>query len=331
MRTTTRNASTTLALTMMVVTVVLTSCSQGPVDPVQGSLDQLSEIELPDDESSAEGADEDATVAQRAAAALEVKNRLRRLEECIFDKVGPMDQTLMLSGGPEAEAHNLAATQAMIECEPNLEQVDSVIGPWTGILQAMVGDHVDFTLNKGRCTVRYVLDNSDDPAYTMAIGDRMEDQQVFIDAYEECLTPEEFANTAGGNSTLAYGDDARLDELHDRCADGDLRLCDTLYWSAPAGSDYGAFAADCGGNRPAAMYSCSLEGAVDPATGFADLESAQINDLSASCVDGDMVACDLLFFITPLDSDHNDVGFTCGGRIGIGAYSGCRTQLGDKA
>lgn len=41
-----------------------------------------------------------------------------------------------------------------------------------------------------------------------------------------------------------YGDDDYLDFLWTRCDSGDMGACDTLYWDAPLGSQYEAFAVE---------------------------------------------------------------------------------------
>jgi hypothetical protein len=43
-----------------------------------------------------------------------------------------------------------------------------------------------------------------------------------------------------------YGSDSVLDDLHDRCEDGDTEACDQLFWYSPLGSEYEAFAAERG-------------------------------------------------------------------------------------
>ncbi|MCZ7531744.1 MAG: hypothetical protein M5U31_16275 [Acidimicrobiia bacterium] len=39
------------------------------------------------------------------------------------------------------------------------------------------------------------------------------------------------------------------------------------------------------------------------------------DDLWTDCDDGDMVACDDLYYASPVDSDYEDFGATCGDRI----------------
>lgn len=48
-----------------------------------------------------------------------------------------------------------------------------------------------------------------------------------------------------------YGDDVMLDLYWEACDSVSGLACDTLWRIAPVGSDYEAFAADCGGRGPA--------------------------------------------------------------------------------
>lgn len=45
--------------------------------------------------------------------------------------------------------------------------------------------------------------------------------------------------------------------------------------------------------------------------------------LANQCFDGDMDACDELYFGSPIDSDYEEYGDTCGGRVGIDEFSLC--------
>lgn len=71
---------------------------------------------------------------------------------------------------------------------------------------------------------------------------------------------------AAGASVLApadgYGDDPQLDQLWDRCADGDGAACDDLYRDSPVGSEYEEFGDSCGHRVPPGRTYC--EGVIDP-------------------------------------------------------------------
>ncbi len=102
----------------------------------------------------------------------------------------------------------------------------------------------------------------------------------------------------------AYGDDSTLDRLWDRCADGDWDACDELYWDSPLGSRYEDFGATCGDRQGWTPGDCAASTSVE--TGSAGLRSA--------CGDGDWAACDELYWTSPVDSDDEAFGATCGNR-----------------
>lgn len=66
--------------------------------------------------------------------------------------------------------------------------------------------------------------------------------------------------TGGADTPSTYGDDIRLDSLHNGCSAGDMGACDRLYAESASGTEYERFAATCGNrNDPAgscvALYS----------------------------------------------------------------------------
>jgi hypothetical protein len=94
------------------------------------------------------------------------------------------------------------------------------------------------------------------------------------------------------------------DRLWDRCADGDWDACDDLYWDSPIGSGYEAYGASCGNRQGWMTGDCAGSASVDSSS--AELRSA--------CADGDWMACDDLYWMSPLDSDDETFGATCGNR-----------------
>lgn len=67
------------------------------------------------------------------------------------------------------------------------------------------------------------------------------------------------ASTIVGSLSVggSYGDDPRLDDLWDACADGDGQACDTLYMESPAGSEYEEFGDTCGGRYEPQQVWCA--------------------------------------------------------------------------
>ena len=59
----------------------------------------------------------------------------------------------------------------------------------------------------------------------------------------------------------------------------------------------------------------AASGAVPPAEDPGDLgDDAELDALAQDCFDGDFSACDQLFFESPVDSDYEAYGDSCGGR-----------------
>lgn len=129
----------------------------------------------------------------------------------------------------------------------------------------------------------------------------------------------------GSDEPFTYGDDADLDELWDACEAGDPDACDSLYLDSPIGSEYEEFGLSCGGVVPDAEYGdCAevLDSAdfdngddeigVDPYT-YGD--DPALDEMWDDCEDGRPEACDDLFRESPVDSEYEEFGRTCGGRL----------------
>lgn len=91
-----------------------------------------------------------------------------------------------------------------------------------------------------------------------------------------------------------------LTVLRDDCDAGDLAACDQLYFQSPFGSDDEAFGSTCGGTQEERNGSCA-DGDVD------------LGALREGCEQGDLEACDDLWFQAPFGSDDETFGSTCGG------------------
>ena len=93
------------------------------------------------------------------------------------------------------------------------------------------------------------------------------------------------------------------------------------------GSDYEDVALACGGTNEDSDAFCSPEPEVGDG-GYAPDDSPGLKVLAEDCKDGDLTACDLLYQIVPLGHELENVGYTCGGKVPMGAIPDCRTQLG---
>lgn len=180
------------------------------------------------------------------------------------------------------------------------------------------------------CILGSIIDESDDPARSLAVGTSAEDVQFWTDAADSCLSEANLGVLYGeeGSGPQAYGDDARFDGMQDDCEAGNDRACDLLYLVSSTGSSYEDVGATCAGRQPAAETFCSPEAELDD-SGFAPAGHPGLDVLAGDCVDdGDLTACDLLYLISAPGTEAEEVGTTCGGRVLIAAIPDCRTRLG---
>lgn len=148
------------------------------------------------------------------------------------------------------------------------------------------------------------------------------------------------SSPAGSNDLVDVGPAAGTDEpvelfaaaqiaaLAGDCEEGDELACDILYQASALDSPEETLARSCGGRDPAGDGFCtpgirqSLDGI------WFDDRSPGLDDAEDACLDGDLTACDFLFFRSEIGSTHEEIGTTCGGRIDI-ALPDCRTALAD--
>ncbi len=126
------------------------------------------------------------------------------------------------------------------------------------------------------------------------------------------------------------GDDQALNDLANQCFEGDMQACDDLFAQTPVDSDLEAYSQTCGGRIDevdGAPNCVARFGGGDPVEPE-DFGEAEFNRLAQQCFDGDLGACDDLFFQTPIDSAGEDYGSTCGGRLTDGVSGSCETTLG---
>jgi hypothetical protein len=116
-----------------------------------------------------------------------------------------------------------------------------------------------------------------------------------------------------------YGDDPVLDALWDDCAAGDDAACDELYRVSPVGSEYEEFGDTCGGSS--AGGGCVPED-VGP---YAYGDDPALDAMWDDCAAGDDAACDELYRVSPVGSEYEEFGDSCGGSSEGG---GCATTQG---
>ncbi|HEY3438028.1 MAG TPA: hypothetical protein VGK35_10110 [Actinotalea sp.] len=115
----------------------------------------------------------------------------------------------------------------------------------------------------------------------------------------------------------------QLAALHAQCANGDWAACDDLYDRAPAGSDEETFGATCGnrdeaqGGQCAALHGtgAGIAPSTDPSTALdanAYGDDPTLDALWDACAGGDLAACDNLYDSSPVGSEYETFGDTCG-------------------
>ncbi|NBU96358.1 MAG: hypothetical protein EBS20_10815 [Actinobacteria bacterium] len=96
----------------------------------------------------------------------------------------------------------------------------------------------------------------------------------------------------------ASGTPEEIAAARDSCAAGDMAACDELWWMSPYGSDDEEFGATCGGTADSSQAGmCTID----------------IDELASDCANDDLVACDLLYAMSPDDPDLVELAATCGG------------------
>ena len=130
-------------------------------------------------------------------------------------------------------------------------------------------------------------------------------------------------DTGGGVAGGSYGDDPTLDALYDSCAVGDLEACDALWFQSPIGSDYEAFGSICGGLESSPQFGTCADGSEPMNYG----DDAELDALYDACTGGDLEACDDLYLFSPIGSDYEAYGNTCGGRSAENLFGDCLTEL----
>lgn len=303
----------------VVVAVAATALGAGCSNPSSVSPETLEQLDALNEQNAQTGALDafaDASPEQLA---------------CVEDRIEEFD---LLSIATEATAQNDEQRRQLLDvvltCIPDIERLDSYVSTVNGSIELGSGRDLDLSLDEGRCLVRHVLDESDDPARTIALGTGPGDLALFQEGADNCFDEISLAAFFGidGSGPQRYGDDERLDLLYDDCGSGDPEACDVLYYASSIGSDYERQANECGGQAPTASGYCTAGVQIDPDTGYSVESSAVLDDLAADCEAGELTHCDLLFSLTEPGTDLNRIGSTCAGRLPGGAFPDCRTRFG---
>jgi len=115
---------------------------------------------------------------------------------------------------------------------------------------------------------------------------------------------------------FTYGDDPYLDGLWDDCTAGGWEACDLLYSDSPVGSEYETYGETCGFLTDGSEWCSDLFGdEAPPEEGpFAYGDDAYFDTLWDACAAEDWEACDTLYIESPVGSEYEEYGNTCGDR-----------------
>lgn len=139
----------------------------------------------------------------------------------------------------------------------------------------------------------------------------------------------ETVTDADADAAAAARESTQFAILAEDCQNGSDLACDILFPISDFGSGEEALARDCGGRGESPDGFCT-EGFVRSDEGpWFDPDSDGAGRVVDECVQGDPTACDFLYFNSPLNSEFESIGISCGGRVAV-AVPNCRTVLADE-
>jgi hypothetical protein len=139
--------------------------------------------------------------------------------------------------------------------------------------------------------------------------------------------------------------DGDFTPLAEDCADEDWSSCDSLYAVTPIGSAWEAYGSTCGGRNATTSGGCvdlyvgggassstpgdggggAIPPATIPPTGLGT--DASLNAGAQACYDGDMQACDDLYFASEEGTPYRGYADSCAGRQPEGTGILCRVTF----
>lgn len=178
------------------------------------------------------------------------------------------------------------------------------------------------TLGEGSRTERQVStaglddDGSDDAGEAASTG-----------VTDEAGASDDADEAAQADALPSLFDEGAFSEgLVDDCVAFDDRACDILYQVSRFDSPEEAIALDCGGREPSVDFFCTAGINPDGENLWFDPDSPALSGIVEDCVDGDMTACDFLYFRSPVNSRFEVIGQTCADRTEELTVD-CRTQF----
>ena len=167
--------------------------------------------------------------------------------------------------------------------------------------------------------------DDDDASVDLADEDAAEDAADDRGSREgaEPTTPRELEEEQG----FGLGGAEQLQGLLVDCEGGSDMACDILFELSAFDSDEENAALTCGGRAETAQIFCTEGVSAIPDELVFDEDSEGLDVIVEACEDdGDMTACDFLYFRSPFESTYEEIGATCGGRVQV-AVPDCRTFI----
>lgn len=126
----------------------------------------------------------------------------------------------------------------------------------------------------------------------------------------------------------------QLDTLSADCQGDNDMACDILFAITTSDSDTEPIVRECGasGDEPGdsdAVFFCTAGIEVAGDSYWIDESSSALPGIVSACQDGDMTACDFLYFRSEPGSESEQIGNTCADRVAV-AIPDCRTMFADK-
>lgn len=255
--------------------------------------------------------------------------RLTDAEADCLDQSGfePEDLLTALTDTGAAGAQNqLTFIDVMARCAPRALLTDGNVEQYRVGFSANLDGEI--TTDEARCMLQGIADAQTPSA--VATG---ADAEGFAEVAGACLSAETLAvvRNEPGTGPQIIGDDISFDRLAERCLDGSDPACDLLFGRAAEDSEYAVLAEDCAGRGLDSVSICT-SGFVDTdSNGFMDDDSPGWPALFTACRQGDMLACDFIYFWAELGSEGERIGETCGERRAVAADATCISLYGEQA
>ncbi|QGG94980.1 DUF2510 domain-containing protein [Actinomarinicola tropica] len=189
--------------------------------------------------------------------------------------------------------------------------------------------------------IERLIDSAEDGSLAQWFEEQFESMFGELGLDEDALfgsSTEMFEEIGGPIETTDLGD------LVDACQGGDMGACDDLWWSSPIDSEEERIAETCGDTLPAeGGGTCEARAGSDQSDSSADEGSGSTDDAAAlpdtygddpsldvlweECEAGDGAACDDLYMESPVGSEYEEFGRSCGGRQEDGSFDWCEDVL----